>query len=82
MVSSLIDPVTRWWKIKTVCALFFPFKVDMILKIPVNYNLPEDKFIWMGNKRGVFTVKSAYFVANKLLNTRDEGECSSGDPNA
>ncbi|XP_030970211.1 uncharacterized protein LOC115990525 [Quercus lobata] len=29
----------------------------------------------------LFTVKSAYFVAIKLLDTRDEGECSFGDPN-
>jgi len=35
--------------------------------------LPEDKLVWIGNKRGEFTVKSAYFVATKLLNTRDEG---------
>ena len=54
----------------------------MILKIPVSYNLLEDKLIWMGNKRGEFTIKSAYFVANKLLDTRDEGECSSRVPNA
>ena len=81
MVSSLIDPVTRWWKSGAVRALFLPFEVDMILKIPLSHNLPKDKLIWLGNKRGVFTVKSAYFVATKLLDTRDEGECSSGDPN-
>ena len=27
MVSSLIDPMTRWWKMETVRALFFPFEV-------------------------------------------------------
>ena len=36
----------------------------------------------MGNKRGDFTVKSAYFVVVKILDTRVEGEYSSGDPNA
>ena len=54
----------------------------MILKIPLCYNLPEDMLIWIGNKRGVFTVKSAYFVAVKILDTRVDGECSFGDPNA
>ncbi|XP_030957688.1 uncharacterized protein LOC115979768 [Quercus lobata] len=82
MASSLINPVTRWWKTEVFCALFLPFEADMILKIPLSYNLPEDKLIWMGNKKGDFIVKSAYFVAIKLLNTRDKGECSSGDPNA
>ena len=82
MVSSLIDSVTRWWKLGVVRALFLPFEPDMILKISLCYNLPEDKLIWMGNKRGDFTVKSAYFVVVKILDTRVEGEYSSGDPNA
>ena len=82
MVSSFIDPVTRWWKAETVRALFFPFEADVILKIPLCHNLPEDKLIWMGNKRGDFTVKSAYFIASKILDTMEEGECSSSDPNA
>ena len=59
MVSSLIDSETRWWKMEPVRALFFPFKVDMILKIPLSFNLPEDKLIWVANKKGEFTVKSA-----------------------
>lgn len=54
----------------------------MILKIPLSNNLPEDKIIWIGNKRGFFIVKSAYYVATKLLATGDEGESSNGDPNA
>ena len=82
MVSSFIDPVTRWWKAETVRALFFPFEADVILKIPLCHNLPEDKLIWMGNKRGDFTVKSAYFIASRILDTMEEGECSFGDPNA
>lgn len=82
MVSYLIEPVSRWWKIEAVRALFLPFEADMILKIPLSHNLPEDKLIWIGSKRGEFTIKSAYFVATKLLDTKDEGECSTGDPNA
>ena len=82
MVSSLIDPMTRWWKLGVVRALFLPFEANRISKIPLCYNLPEDKLIWMGNKRGDFTIKSAYFVAVKILDTRVDRECSFGDPNA
>lgn len=82
MVSYLIEPVSRWQKIEAVRALFLPFEADMILKIPLSHNFPEDKLIWIGSKRGEFTIKSAYFVATKLLDTKDEGECSTGDPNA
>ena len=49
-----------------VKALFLPFEVETILKIPLSQNFPEDKLIWIGNKRGVFIVKSAYFIAAKL----------------
>nr|XP_023927444.1 uncharacterized protein LOC112038818 [Quercus suber] len=81
MVSSLIDPMTRWWKLEIVRALFLPFKADIILKIPLSFNLPNNKLILIGNKKGEFTVKSAYFVASKLLDSRDDGECSFGDSN-
>ena len=45
MVSSLIDPNTRWWKAEVLHATFLPFEVDTILRIPLSYNLPEDKLI-------------------------------------
>ena len=54
MVSSLIDPETKWWKINAVRAFFLPFEADKILKIPLSHNLPKDKLIWIGNKRGEF----------------------------
>ncbi|XP_075645166.1 uncharacterized protein LOC142616185 [Castanea sativa] len=81
MVSSLIDPRTKWWKINAIRALILPFEADTILKIPLSQNLVEDKLIWLGNKRGVFSVKSAYFIAAKILEKKDRGESSSGDPN-
>ncbi|XP_030939792.1 uncharacterized protein LOC115964668 [Quercus lobata] len=82
MVSSLIDQETKWWKTSVVRALFLPFKVDTILKIPLSQNLPEDNLIWIGNKRGVFTVKSAYHIAANLQDGIDVGECSFEDSNA
>ena len=80
MVSALIDKDTRRWKVDTLKSLFLPFEVETILNIPLNYNLPEDKIIWVGNKKGGFSVKSAYCVALTVLNPLERGECSSGDP--
>ena len=65
---------------ETLRATFLPFKVEMILKIPLSYNIPEDNNIWLGNKKGEFTVKSAYHIAHKLIDSMEEGESSSGDP--
>ena len=65
-----------------VRTLFLPFEADTILKIPLSQSLPVDSLIWIGNKRGVFIVKSAYFIAAKLQIDKDLGKSSSGDLNS
>ena len=80
MVLALIDEDSRRWKVDTLKSLFLPFEVKTILNIPLSYSLPEDKIIWIGNKRGEFSVKSAYYVALTVINSSDCGESSHGDP--
>ena len=80
MVSALIDEETRRWKFDTLKSLFLPFEVETILNIPLSYSLPEDKIIWVGNKRGEFLVKNAYYVALTMINSLDGGESSHEDP--
>ena len=79
MVSSLIDEDTRGWKVEKVRRFFLPFEAETILNIPLSFSLPEDSIMWMGNKRGVFTVKSAYYVALLLVEKSEVGECSTSD---
>ena len=79
MVSNLIDKDTRRWKADLVRTLFLPFEATTILNIPLSYSLPEDKIIWVGNKKGEFTVKSAYYIALNLSKGEVDEECSSGD---
>ena len=74
LVSSLIDEDTKWWKVHTIKDLFLPFEASTILKIPLSYNLPEDKLIWVGNKRGYFMVKKAYSIDAKIVDSSEEGE--------
>ena len=80
MVSDLIDEDSKRWKVDTLKSLFLPFEVETILNIPLSYRLLEDKIIWVGNKRGEFSVKSAYYVALTVINPSDRGECSHCDP--
>ena len=80
MVLALIDEDTRRWKVDTLKSLFLPFEVETILNILLSYSLPEDKIIWVGNKKGEFSVKSAYYVALFVINSSDSGECPHGDP--
>ena len=67
MVSSLIDEETRHWKVEMVKRFFLPFEAESIINIPFSYNLPDDSIIWLGNKRGVFTVRSAYYIALPIV---------------
>ena len=79
-VSMLIDRDTRRWKGDVVRSLFLPFEARTILNIPLSHNLPEDQIIWVGNKKGEFSVKSACYIVVRVLDTMEEGESSSGDP--
>ena len=56
-----------------------PFEARTILNIPLSHSLPEDQIIWVGNKKGEFSVKSVYYIATKGLDTKEEGESSSSD---
>ena len=80
MVFALIDQDTKRWKVDLVKRTFLPVEVDTILSIPFSYSLPDDKLIWTGNKRGVFSVRSAYYVALPIVETNHDGESSTSDP--
>ena len=80
MVLSLINPMTKWWNVDLIRTTFLVFEAETILKIPLSRTLPEDKIIWIGNRRGEFSVKSAYHIAYGLIEANDCGESSSGDP--
>ena len=79
MVFALIDQDTKRWKAELVKRTFLPFEADTILSIPLSYSLPDNKLIWMGNKRGEFSVRSAYYVALPIVETNHESESSTGD---
>lgn len=61
-VYALIDEDSKRWKVDALKALFLPFEVETIFNILLSYNLPKDKLIWVGNNRGEFSVKSAYYI--------------------
>lgn len=80
MVSSLIDIENRTWKAELIRSLFLPFEPNTILNISLSYNLPEDKVIWISNRKGEFTVRSAYYITLKVIESDEVGESSDADP--
>ena len=79
IVSALIDQDTKRWKANLVKKSFLPFEANTILNISLSYSLPNDNLIWLGNTKGVFTARSAYYVALSLVETSNGGELSVGD---
>lgn len=80
MVLALIDHKSRMWKVELIRAMFLPFEANTILNMPLSYNLLEDKLIWTGNRKGDFTVKSAYYIALSLVEAEEKSESSSSYP--
>jgi hypothetical protein len=60
-VSDLIDPTTNQWDVEVLQGLFCPEDMNDILKIPVRGGM-EDTVAWHPDKKGVFSVKSAYHL--------------------
>lgn len=59
-VGALIDTISRSWNNQLLAQLFFPFKQEKILSIPISNRFPEDSLCWDHERDGMYTVKSAY----------------------
>ena len=81
MVSELIDKENASWKTEVVDALFLPHEAEVIKSIPLSMHLPANKQIWACSSNGVFTVRSAYWVAVDLLKGVGNGSCSDARQN-
>ncbi|XP_024162452.1 uncharacterized protein LOC112169623 [Rosa chinensis] len=62
MVDELITPPSNWNESK-VRSIFTPEDVEAILAIPLSSRQPEDRLTWHFERKGMFTVKSAYHFA-------------------
>jgi hypothetical protein len=65
-VSQLINSDTMSWKEEVVRDLFRAHDVEQILSIKLPSKLSEDFVSWFYEKRGVFSVRSAYKLAKEL----------------
>ncbi|KAK9266575.1 hypothetical protein L1049_021625 [Liquidambar formosana] len=65
-VIELIDSSTRRWRANLISALFLPHEAESICRIPLSVRMPPDRWIWGYHPKGMFTVKSAYYIAQNM----------------
>jgi hypothetical protein len=72
-VFELINQDTRTWKDDLVRFIFHPANAEHILQIKLPKVSGEDYIAWNYENHGIFTVKSAYRLAQDL-HDRNHGE--------
>ena len=77
-VSKLIDPELHVWRGDMIMILFHKEDAVAITKIPFNRRVVLDLIIWMHNKNGKFSVKSAYKVTRRMRGEGSRVESSGG----
>lgn len=65
-VCDLFNPNTRQWHLQLLLNTFRPTTVANIQLINLGTTTSCDKLIWKENKKGVFSIKTAYRVASRM----------------
>ena len=65
-VTSLMVPGKLQWDEDTIKDIFNFRDANTILNIPLSIRRPEDNWFWLWDKRGVFTVNSAYYKLSSM----------------
>ena len=61
-VSSLIDPVSRFWNSHALASALNPKDVELVQKISLSRGQAEDALFWPYVQSSQYTAKSGYFV--------------------
>ena len=77
-VSELIDPELHVWRGDLITNLFHRDDAAAITKILLSRRVVSDSIIWLHNKNGMFSVKSAYKVARRMRGEGSRAESSGG----
>lgn len=62
-VNALIDVDTNWWNRSLEEGIFLAEEAKKICGMALSPLKQADKLVWVGNKNGEFSVKSAYHLA-------------------
>ncbi|KAL6270249.1 hypothetical protein ACE6H2_027160 [Prunus campanulata] len=65
------------WKKDLIQNWLSPYEAELIYRLPLSFRCPPDRLIWHFDKKGFFSVRSAYQVARRLMLMEDEMASSS-----
>lgn len=69
-VEHLIDSTTKEWNRDVISSLFDQGTVEKIVKTPLVRHVNVDRLVWKAEKRGNYSVKSAYrLCVDELIDT-------------
>ncbi|KAL0434337.1 UNVERIFIED_CONTAM: hypothetical protein Slati_2768000 [Sesamum latifolium] len=78
----MIDPDTKEWDREIIDNIFNPEDQDLILKIPLGRESYLDTRCWHYTRNGVFSVRSAYFLAVELQYSQSSSSWSNDSSHA
>ena len=70
-VADFIDATSATWKVEELRQCFLPMDVEAILEIPLSHRRQGDFWSWHHDRKGIFSVHSAYKM---LIATRERRE--------
>ena len=76
MVRDLLKDEGMEWDIELVRGLFLPQDAEAILIIPISESDAKDRMVWAKDKKGKFTIRSAYRLAREIEAEGGNTSCS------
>jgi hypothetical protein len=67
-VSELFQEGSSWWNTQLLHSIFPLDEVQLILSIPLGSKIQQDTLLWRGTTNGLFSVRSAYFIQQEIVN--------------
>ena len=77
-MSELIDSVSHCWRRDVIMSSFHREDVVAICKIHLSHRQALDSMVWLHNRKGVYSVRSMYHIARRVMRKEDRAESSRG----
>lgn len=66
MVGNLLKMESLEWDVDQLNDIFAEEDVRIFLKIPLSFSTHDDKWVWLEDSRGCYTVKSGYRLLRRI----------------